>query len=66
MEKELSEEEKDLFIWNQDMNDIIKIIISLEDSGVSFDGATEIVKHEIKKEGKFLGAFLVPLATSLV
>ena len=65
MEKELSEEEKDLFIWNQDMNDI-KIIISLEDSGVSFDGATEIVKHETKKEGKFLGAFLVPLATSLV
>ena len=66
MEKELSEEEKDLFFWNQDMNDIIKIIISLEDSGVSFDGATEIVKHETKKEGKFLGAFLVPLATSLV
>ena len=66
MEKELSEEEKDLFIWNQDMNDIIKIIISLEDSGVSFDGATEIVKHETKEEGKFLGAFLVPLATSLV
>ena len=66
MEKELSEEEKDLFIWNEDMNDIIKIIISLEDLGVLFDGVTEIVKHEKKKEGKLLGALLVPLATSLV
>ena len=31
-------EEKDLFIWNEDVYDIIKIIISLEDSGVLFDG----------------------------
>ena len=59
-------EEKDLFIWNEDVYDITKIIISLEDSGVLFDGVTEIIKHETKKEGKFLGALLVPLATSLV
>ena len=32
------------------MNDIIKIIKSLEDSGVLADGVTEIVKHEIKKQ----------------
>ena len=31
------------------MNDIIKIIKSLEDLGVSIDVVTEIVKHEIKK-----------------
>ena len=36
------------------MNDI-KIIISLEDSGVLIDGATETVKYEIKKQrGDFL------------
>ena len=32
------------------MNDIIKIIKSLEDSGVLIDGVTETVKHEIKKQ----------------
>ena len=37
------------------MNDIIKIIKSLEDSDVFIDGVTETVKHEIKKqEGRFL------------
>ena len=43
------------------MNDMIKIIKSLE------DGITETVKHEIKKqESRFLPAFLAPLAPSLV
>ena len=52
-----------LFILNEDMNDIIKIIKSLEDSGVLI----ETVKHEIKKqESRFLGALLARLATSLV
>ena len=36
-----------LFISNEDINDI-KIIKSLEDSNVLFDGITETVKHEIK------------------
>ena len=49
------------------MNDIIKIIKSLEDSGVLIDAVTETVKHEIKnQEGGFLGALLAPLAASLV
>ena len=56
-----------LFISNEDMNDIIKIIKSLQDSGALIDGVTETVKHEIKRqEGRFLGALLAPLATSLV
>ena len=38
-----------LFTPNKDMNDIIRIINSLEDSSVSIDGVTETVKHEIKK-----------------
>ena len=39
---------------NEDLNDIAKIIKSLEDSGVLIDGVNETVKHEIEKqEGRF-------------
>ena len=49
------------------MNDIIKIIKSLEDSGVLIDEVTETVKDKIKKqEGSFLGALLATLAVSVV
>ena len=49
------------------MNDIIKIIKSLEYLGVLIDGVIETVKDEIKKQkGGFLGALLAPLAASLV
>ena len=47
-----------LFISNEDMNDIIKIIKSLEDSNVLIDGITETVKHEIQKQG---ARYLPPL-----
>ena len=39
-----------LFISNEDMNDIINIIKSLEDSNVLIDGITKTVKHEVKKQ----------------
>ena len=56
-----------LFISNEDMNDITKIIKPLEDLGVLIDGVTETVKDEIeKREGGFLGALLAPSAASLV
>ena len=57
-----------LFISNEDIIDIIKFIKSLEDSSVLIDGATETVKHEIKKkqEEGFLRAMLRNLAASLV
>ena len=56
-----------LFILNKNLDDIIKIMNSLEDSNVFIDGITETVKHEIKKqEGGFLSALLAPLAASLV
>ena len=56
-----------LFISNEDMNDIIKIIKSLEVSGVLTDGVTETVKFEIKKQQSgFLGALLAPSAALLV
>ena len=56
-----------LFISNNYIDDIIKIIKSLDDSSVLIDGVTETVKHEIKKqEGGFAGAVLAPLAASFV
>ena len=56
-----------LFILNEDMNDIIKIKNTLEDECVLIDGVTETVKHEIKRqEGGFRGALLPPLVASLV
>ena len=56
-----------LFILTEDMNDIIKIIKSLKGSGVLFDGVTETVKDETKKQkGGFLEALLAPFLTSLV
>ena len=39
-----------LFISNEDVNDIIKIIKWLEDSGLLIDGVTKTVKGEIKKK----------------
>ena len=45
----------------EDLNDI-KIVKSLEDSGVLIDGVTETIKHEIKKNKKNLA----PLAASIV
>ena len=44
-----------LFISNEEMNDVIKIIKLLEDLGLIIDGATETVKHEKKnRKGNFL------------
>ena len=55
------------FISDEDLNNVIKIIKSLEISGVLIDGVTEAVKHEVQKqEGGFLGALLPHLAASLV
>ena len=56
-----------LFVSNENMSDIIKIMKPLEYSGVLMNGVTETVKHEFKKsEGGFRGALLAPLAASLV
>ena len=55
-----------LFISNEYMNGITKIIKSLEDLGVLIDAVTETVKHEIKKQkGGFLGVLLASLASSI-
>ena len=56
-----------LFIPNEDMNDIIKIIKSLEDLGILTDEVTETVKDEKKKQERgFLEVLLEPLSASLM
>ena len=47
-----------LFVLNEDTNDLIKIIKSLEDSCLLNDGVSETVKDEIKnKNADFLELF---------
>ena len=49
------------------MDDIIKIVESLENSGLLIDGASETVKHEIKKQdGRFLPAMMALMTASLI
>ena len=57
-----------LFLSNEDMDDIIKIVESLEKSGLLFDGASETVKHQKKQQQEvgFLGAMMAPMAASLL
>ena len=44
------------------MNDIIRTIKSLQDSGALIYGVTKTVKHKMKQhEGGFLPALLAPL-----
>ena len=56
-----------LIISNDEINDIIKIIKSLEDSGLLLKGVTERVQNEIKEEqGGFLSMLLGTLVASLL
>ena len=56
-----------LFILNEDVDNIISIAKSLEDSEALIDGVTESVEHEIKEqEDRFLVVTLAPLAASVV
>ena len=55
-----------LFISYEDMNDIIKIIKSLEDLDLLIDWFIETLKHERgKQEGRYLGASLATLAVNV-
>ena len=49
------------------MQDHLKIVKSLEDSGILFDGITETVKNEVKEQkGGFLSMLLGNLGASLL
>ena len=50
------------FFISNDMDDILKIVESLEKSGLLMDSASETVKHRIKKQkGGFLSAMIAPI-----
>ena len=56
-----------LIISNDKMNDIIKIVKSLEDSGVILKGVNETIQHEAKEQrGGFLSTLLGTLGASLL
>ena len=56
-----------LIISNDDMEDLLKIVKSLEDSGILLDGITETVKNEVKdQKGGFLLMLLGTLGASLL
>ena len=56
-----------LIISNKDMDDLIKIVKSLEDSGLLLKGVTESVQNEVKKQkGGFLSMLLGTLGASLL
>ena len=56
-----------LIISNNEMNDIIKIVKSLEDSGVLLKGVSETIQPEAKEQrGGFLSMLLGTLGASLL
>ena len=56
-----------LIISNDEMDDIIKMVKSLEDSGVPLKGVSETIKNEAKeKRGGFLSMLLGALGPSLL
>ena len=56
-----------LIISNDEMDDIIKIVKSLEDSGVLLKGVSEIIQNEAKEQrGGFLSILLGTLGASLL
>ena len=56
-----------LIISNNEMEDIIKIVKSFEDSGLFWKGVTETVQNEVKEQkGGFLSMLLGTLGVSLL
>ena len=56
-----------LIISNDEMNDILKIVKSLENSGVLLKGVSESIQHEAKEQrGGFLSMLLGTLGASLL
>ena len=56
-----------LIISNEEINDIMKIIKSLEDAGLLIKVVSETIENEAKEQkGGFLGMFLGTLGASLL
>ena len=56
-----------LIISNDEMDDILKIVLSVEDSGVLLKGVSETIQHEGREQrGGFLSMLLGTLGASLL
>ena len=56
-----------LIISNDEMDDILKIVKSLENSGLLLKGVSETIQHEARKQrGGFLSMLLGTLSASLL
>ena len=56
-----------LIISNEEMNDIMKIVKSLEESGLLIKGVSQTIKNEAKEQkGGFLSMLLGVLGASLL
>ena len=59
--------DQELIISNKDIEDLINIVKSLEDSGLLINGVTKSVQNEIKEQkGGFLSMLLGTLGASLL
>ena len=57
----------ELMISNEEMNDMVRIVKSLGESGLLIKGVSEVIKNETKEQnGGFLGMFLSTLSASLL
>ena len=58
---------KTLIILNEEMNDIMKTVKSLEESGLLIKGVSGTIKNEAKEQkGRFVGLILGTLGSSLL
>ena len=56
-----------LIISNEEVNDIMKIVKFLEESGLLIEGVSETIKNEAKEQkGGFLGVLLGTLGARLL
>ena len=56
-----------IVISNEEMNDIMKIVKSLEESGLLIKGVSEAIKNEAKEQkGRYIGMLLGPLGAILL
>ena len=67
MQKKIHDSGVKLIIEQEDMNDIMKIIEALENSGILLKGISKTIKNETKEQrGRFLGMLLGTLGASLL
>ena len=67
LKKVIGSRNRALTISNDELEDIIKIVRSLEDSGLLLKGLTETVQNEVKEQkGRFFSMLLGTLGESLL